>query len=108
MTQKIFDFIPKNQYSQFITPEIILHIECSNRGVSSLYFTNQEHQKINIPETIQVYTYDYQDAKKRILLQPFSSIYFVGYTDHYDIEYQGKIVFQLKNKRCWDIIIPDL
>jgi hypothetical protein len=107
MNQKIFEFIPKNQYFHFITPEMILHIECSNRGVSSLYFTDKEHQKINIPETIQVYTYDYQDTKKRILLQPYSSMYFLGYTDHYDIEYQGKRVFQLKNKRCWDIILPN-
>ena len=106
MNRNMFELIPQNKYSHFITPDILLHIECANRGTSSLYFTNKENQKIDIPTTIQVYTYDYQDTKKRILLQPCSSMFFMGHTDHYDIEYQGQIVFQLKNKRCWDIILP--
>jgi hypothetical protein len=45
---------------------MILHIKRLNHSVAILYFTDEKSNKINIPDDILVYTYNYEDTNKKM------------------------------------------
>ena len=100
-----FDFTKtNNEYIYNINSNIILHINRMNHSVAILYFTDEMGNKINIPNGIVVYTYDYQNKNKKISLK--SSIkkeYLLCWTDDYTIELNKNIVLNIKNQRNWNI-----
>ena len=100
-----FDFISHDsEYIYNINSHIILHITRINNGVALLYFTDEDSNKINIPNNIIVYTYDFQDNNKQILLKPIKENYALCWTDNYIIELDKNVLINIKNQRKWNII----
>ena len=87
-----------------INPDTILHIEQTSNSIACLYFTNRSDSKINIPDNIVIYTYDYQ-TKERVILNPIDNKnYVLCWTDNYDIKMDNEVLWLLRNRRKWDII----
>lgn len=91
-----------NDYTYNVTSYIMLHITRVNHGVAILYFTDENYNKIDIPNDILVYTYDYSD-NKRILLKPIKQDYALCWTDNYEIELNNNILITINNQRKWNI-----
>lgn len=100
----IFKFeIPNCEYAYNVNSNIILHIKRINHSVAMLYFTDEMHEKINIPDDILVYTYDYQNYKK-VLLESIKHEYALCWTDDYVVELNKTTLINIKNQRKWNII----
>lgn len=103
MYETLFNFNIKNEYICNINSKIILHIECINQSVSVLFFTDEMNNKIDIPNGIIVYTYDYQNIKNKVALTIEPNYYILSFSDNYDIEFNGKIILNITNQRNWNI-----
>lgn len=100
-----FDFTKTdNEYTYNMGSNMILHIKRMNQGVAVLYFTDDLSNKINIPEGIVVYTYDYQDTNKKNIQKAIKQDYPLCWTDNYTIEYKKIEILSLHNQRKWNII----
>ena len=100
-----FDFTKTdNKYLYNISSNTLLHINRMNHSVAILYFTDKMNNKINIPDDIVVYTYDYQDQNKKIIEKPIKQDYSLCWTDKYTIQYKKKEILCLNNQRKWDIV----
>jgi hypothetical protein len=98
-----FDFENYNsEYTYNVNYNVILHIKRINHAVAILYFTDEMNNKMNIPDDILVYTYDYSD-NKRVLLKPIKQEYALCWTDNYEIELNKNILINIKNQRKWNI-----
>ena len=98
-----FDFENYNsEYTYNVNYNVILHIKRINYAVAILYFTDEMNNKMNIPDDILVYTYDYSD-NKRVLLKPIKQEYALCWTDNYEIELNKNILINIKNQRKWNI-----
>ena len=98
-----FDFTKTdNEYTYNINSTTILHINRINHSIAILYFTDEMSNKINIPDGIVVYTYDYH-TNKRILQNAFTQEYPLCWTDDYMIELNQKVLINIKNQRKWNI-----
>ena len=82
----------------------ILHIKWINHSVAVLYFTDDLSNKINIPDGIVVYTYDYRDTNKKIIQKRCNQDYLLCWTDNYTIEYNKIQILSLNSQRKWNII----
>jgi len=103
MNTTTFDFrVTDNDYKYNINSNIILHIKQYNHGIATLYFTDEMSNKINIPDGIVVYTYDYQTNKK-IIQKAIQQDYPLYWTDDYMIELNKNILINIKNQRHWNI-----
>lgn len=101
-----FDFTKTdNEYIYDMGSNIILHIKRINHSVAALYFTDEVGDKINIPDGIVVYTYDYQSPNKKIIQKAHKQDYPLCWTDNYTIEYNKIIILSLNNQRKWDIVV---
>jgi hypothetical protein len=116
---------PSSEYIYEISPTIIIHLYSSNNAVAILEFTDDNNNKINIPPGLVIYTKNYQNGKKT-LEKPFidnqvnypvvggrKEVYPLGaicgsyalcWTDNYMVELNNKLLFEIKNKRNWEII----
>ena len=100
-----FDFTnTDNEYIYNMGSNIILHIKRNCHSVAVLYFTDEMCNKINIPDGIVVYTYDFQDTNKKIILKAIKQDYPLCWTDNYKIEYNKIQFLSLNCQRKWDII----
>ena len=102
---EIFDFTKTdNEYTYNMGSNAILHIKRVNHGVAVLYFTDELSNKINIPDGIVVYAFDYQDTIKKIIQKPIKQDYPLCWTDNYTIEYKQIEIVSLNSQRKWKII----
>jgi hypothetical protein len=100
-----FDFTKTdNEYVYNMASNMILHIKRMNHGVAVLYFTDELNNKINIPDGIKVYTFDYQDTIKKIIQKPIKQDYPLCWTDNYTIEYKQIEIVSVNSQRKWKII----
>jgi hypothetical protein len=100
-----FDFTKTdNEYVYNMGSNMILHIKRINHGVAVLYFTDELNNKINIPDGIKVYTFDYQDTIKKIIQKPIKQDYPLCWTDNYTIEYKQIEIVSVNSQRKWKII----
>jgi hypothetical protein len=96
-----FDFDKKdNICSCKINSNIQLRITNINNGVAIMYFTDENDNKINIPNGLVVTSYD---ELIPIIQKPFYNDYILYWTDDYVVEFNNNIVIQIKNKRTWNI-----
>ena len=93
-----------NEHMYTMSSNMILHIKRMNHGVAVLYFTDNMSNKINIPEDIVVYTYDYQDTNKKIVQKAIQQDYPLCWTDNYTVEYKKIQILSLNTQRAWNII----
>ena len=100
-----FDFTKTdNEYTYNMGSNVILHIKRMNHGVAVLYFTDELSNKINIPDGIVVYAFDYQDTIKKIIQKPIKQDYPLCWTDNYTIEYNQIEIVSTNSERKWKII----
>ena len=78
-------------------------IERMTHSVAALYFTDEHNNKINIPDNIVVYTYDYQNTQKKVVQDYIDNTYHLCWTDSYTIEFNKTILINIKNQRKWVI-----
>ncbi len=98
-----FDFnINDNEYTYNVNSTINLHIRKINNSVAILYFTDEIGNKINIPDGLIVYTYDYQTNKK-IIQNHIHQYYPLCWTDDYVIELNEIVLINIRNQRKWNI-----
>ena len=99
-----FSFTPATNTYTYDISILVIHIDKINNSVASLYFTNKSNEKINIPNGIAVYEYDFQTNKK-VLLKPIQQHYLLCWTDNYTVEFEfeNKIILDIKNERKWNI-----
>jgi hypothetical protein len=102
-----FDFKQGDRYSDYvykIDTNIFLHIKRASHAVAILYFTDDAAtNKINIPNGIIVYTYDYQNKHKKVVYEPIRQEYVLCWTDNYTIEFNECVLINLQNQRKWHI-----
>ena len=71
-----FDFFKtENEYVYNIDVNIFLRLKRTNHSVAVLYFTDEINNQINISDDIVVYTYDFQDKKKKLIQKPIKNNY---------------------------------
>ena len=98
-----FEFENSNsEYTYNVNFNINLHIKRINNAVAILYLTDEMNNKMNVPNNILVYTYDYTN-NKRVLLNPIKQEYALCWTDNYEIELNNNILINIKNQRKWNI-----
>jgi hypothetical protein len=99
-----FDFSnDNNAYIHKIDQDIILHIKRINNSVANLYFTDEKLNKINIPDKIFVFTYNYENRHEKIPVQKINQGYILCWTDNYTVEFNKKVLINIKNQRQWNI-----
>ena len=99
-----FDFTnTDNEYIHNMGSNMILHIKRSNHSVAVLYFTDEMSNKINIPDGIVVYTYDYQNIKTKVIHKCIGQAYPLCWTDNYTIELNAVEIIHITNQRKWNI-----
>ena len=104
MDASLFNFNSDREVSYVIDSTIHLHIKRISNGIAELYFTDETGSKIEIPNDIEVYSYDPQNNTKRYIIIPLKqNNYALAWTENYDIDYNNKTVFTLKNQRNWII-----
>lgn len=100
-----FDFFnPKQEYFYEINPEIILCIKRISHSVAHLYFIDNCENRINIPTNLSIYSFDFQNISKRVLLEPIQQEYLLCWTENYEIEWSGEIKMVFQSQRQWDIL----
>lgn len=100
-----FDFAKtESVYNYNITPNINLCISRLNNGVAVVYFTDELHNKINVPTGIEVYECDFEDKIKKSALRSKGAAYPLCWTDDYTIVYNKVVLLEIKNQRKWNII----
>lgn len=100
-----FDFnMINNEYKYNINPNTILHINQINNSVAVLYFTDEMNNIINIPSSIVVYTYDYQNKNNKVVHTAIRQEYPLCWTDDYIVELNKNVLLKIKNQRKWNII----
>ena len=75
-----------------------------NHSDAVLYFTDEMNNRINIPDGIVVYTYEFQDTYKKIIHNAIRQVYPLCWTNNYTIEYNKKLIISLNIERKWNII----
>ena len=105
MSTSTFSFInTKELFVKHINSDTNLKIEQTSKSIACLYFTDGAFNKINIPNNIVIYTYDYH-TKERVISKPLDlKNYVLCWTDNYDIEMDNDVLLLLRNNRKWDII----
>ena len=105
MMESTFDFKTfDNDYIYRISSNTILYIKRINDSVAMLYFTDEFSNNKNIPDGLEVYTYDYQNTNNIVLLKPIKESYALCWTDNYIVELNKNIIINIKNQRTWNII----
>jgi hypothetical protein len=104
MDASLFNFNNHQEAVYIITPTIHLHIKRISNGIAELYFTDETGFKMEIPNDIEIYSYDPQNNTKRYIIIPLKqNNYALAWTENYDIDYNNKTVLTLKNQRNWII-----
>ena len=104
LKMETFDFTKKdNKYKYNMGSNIILNIKRINHSVAVLYFTDEMSNKINIPDDIVIYTYDYEDTNKKIILKAIKEECPLCWTDNYTIEYKKIEILSINSQRKWNI-----
>jgi hypothetical protein len=99
-----FDFTTTdNKYIYNMNSTTILLIKRINHSVAVLYFTDKMNNKIDIPDDIVIYTYDYQTNKK-VIQKAIRQDYLLCWTDDYVVELNNIELINIKNQRKWNII----
>jgi len=99
-----FDFTTTdNKYFYNMNSTNILLIKRINHSVAVLYFMDEMNNKIDIPDNIVIYTYDYQTNKK-IILNAIRQAYLLCWTDDYIVEFDKIELIKINNQRKWNII----
>lgn len=105
METKIDFTMTNNDYIYNITSNVILHINEIGKFVALLYFTDEVSNKINIPDGIVVYSYDYENSKNKVLLNAINQDYALCWTHDYTVELNKYVVININNQRKWNIIL---
>jgi len=101
--ETIFDCtIADNEYSYNINSNTKLCIKRATKWVAMLYFTDEMNNKINIPNDIIVYTFEWKTNKK-IIYNPIRSDYVLYCTDNYIIEINKNLLIDIKTKKRCEI-----
>ena len=99
-----FDFtIEDSDYVYSISSNTELHIKRINHSVAILYFTDATGNKISIPGGIVVYTTDYQNTQKKIIVNQVNKSYVLCWTDNYIIKLNENVILNINNQRKWSI-----
>ena len=101
-----FCFQNKIQYFNYpIDANIILHINRVSDSIACLFFTDELGNNINIPSNINLFSYDIDNNKKRILISSIENLHYVlCWTEDYVIDLNGKNILNMKCQRVWNII----
>jgi len=100
-----FDFTTTdNEYIYNMDSTTILHVKRINHSVAVLYFTDEMSNKIDIPDNIVIYTYDYQNTNKKVIQKAIRQDYLLCWTDDYVVELNNIELINIKNQRKWNII----
>lgn len=101
-----FDFMRECEYfydNRNDNVNVSLCITKNNHSVATLYFIDDMCNKVNIPHGIVVYTTDYQNSEKRIILNPIDEYYHLCWSDDYMVEFNKKVLINIKSQRKWII-----
>jgi hypothetical protein len=102
MNSTFFPF--ENIFEEFvypITPNLILRIKRRSISIASLYFTNAENQRIEIPAEISIFAYERPLGE--IIQKPFDQEYFLCGTDNYEIVFNEEPILDIKRQTMWSI-----
>lgn len=100
-----FDFtIDDSEYIYNVNSTTNLHINQINKSLAILYFTDVMNAKIQIPNDIVVYTYDYQNIQKKVIHKSIGQAYPLSWSDNYTIELNNVVLVNIINQRKWNII----
>lgn len=99
----LFHFSNANtDFYYILAANVHLHIKRTNAGIATIYFTDQFNNKINIPKSILVYTYDHS-RKVQIIVPHLCEEYLLSWTDDYVIMNNNDILITIANQRTWEI-----
>jgi hypothetical protein len=101
--ETLFDFTQLNNEYIYKFNSNILHIVRLDHSVAVLYFTDIMNIKKNIPEGIIVYSYDHENNKKKVAVNPENEEYTLDWTYDYIIQYNDKVLLHIKKQRKWMI-----
>ena len=104
MTSTFSFTTPDCEYIHKISPSVVLHLYRTNHAVAILYFTDEMNNRINIPRGLVISSKDFQ-TNKQTIQKPMEDIYALCWTDDYVVEFNDKLVLDIKNKRVWDITL---
>jgi hypothetical protein len=98
----------KEGFIFMISPTIVLHIDQNNFDFAALYFTNEQNNRINIPTEIEVYLNEDEYSKKTIQPSIKQLMYPLCWRDNYVVEWNNKMIVNIKNQRKWTITAIDI
>jgi hypothetical protein len=85
-------------------------LETRHASLAMLYFIDENGDKINIPDGLCVYTYDYENCNLRIAYAkaPKTQMFILCFTDNYDIVFMNQLLHKIEAQRSWKITHPIL
>lgn len=101
-----FDFFGTNEKHIYtVNSDLHLHIKQTSNSAAILYFTDAADNTIVIPSGIIVYTFDFQNKQKRVILKPIDDKYYaLCCTDDYIVELNGIVILEINSQRKWSIV----
>jgi hypothetical protein len=113
-----FSFSTTQQYLCKVDSNIILNLERNSDSTAMLSFadeallsfTDEENNRIPIPEGIVVYTYEMMPSiltTKTVLPPIHPNYYALCWTDRYEIMYGDKLILSTETTRSWNIVRPN-
>jgi hypothetical protein len=103
-----FDFKKKDLYQQKIDDSLILCIERISNSYATLFFQDDTGNKIHIPNDICVYDSVYDDKNGTLQLKSCNGgMYYLGWTENFEIHYKNKIILKINNPRIWNFLIGE-
>ena len=102
----MFDFSDSNSELNFYIGDnyTTLNIKRINDSIAILYFTDDLNNHIDIPTEIKIYTFDFNDTKKRVIQTPVTEqLYTLCWSENYIVEFNDNIILNIESQRHWNI-----
>lgn len=99
-----FSFDYSDEHHRYkISSNIVLHLCRETHSHALLYVTDESEDVISLPDELIVWAKEFQN--KNIIQMQHANGYVLCWTNDYTIEFNGKVVLEITNKRVWDIVV---
>lgn len=103
---KTIDFLKEDQEQIKVNIEenLFVNIIKISHSVAQMYFSDENDKKL-WKDDIKVYTFDFENKKRRVIHEPINKDYLLCWTENYDIELNNEIKMKIKSQRKMEISI---
>ena len=108
MSSQTFQFYPVQKqhfYTKVIDEDenIVLNIERLSPSTAIVYFTDENHNAMNIPKRLVIFEDEALHTKTILPRITNTERYILSWVNNYTIEYKGKSIIDIQCQKSWNI-----